>query len=297
MSGIFGGGSSKQKVTNVTQLPASVTRAMDFVTNFGQQLLGQGPAQSFGNYLTSGIRPLPGQTGSEAPPSLGAFTPPTGNIEQFMQQLFMGGPNNFGIQPNSFMNELARGEAPGNTMAQFRNELDRSQAQVLETLGTTGQRFGSGLAEIMDRNAQEALTSFGATTEKNALQANALNTQSQMQALQQWLLTGGGLMGSEQSRNNNALAMLYQDFLRRSGMPLGLDAIISGAGLGRGAGTSTSVTKASGGGNPLGEIGQLGQAGMQALPFLSSLFSSGSGAAAASADVAAELDAALMAAL
>lgn len=285
MGDLFGGGSSKQKVTTQTVLPPEVTQAMQFATNFGKGLVNQGPPQSFQDFLTSGIRGYPGQTGSSAPPSLTSYTAPTGSIEQFLSTLAMGGPSNFGVPVSSLTAEMARGEAPGNTLAQFRNELDRSQAQVMESLGTTGQRFGTGLAETMDRNAQEALTSLGAETEKNSLAATTIANQQQQQAIQQWLVTLGALMGSQTDRLNTGFANLMQDFLRQSGLPPGLEAIIGGAGLGRGAGTSTGVTKGSTSGNPLGEITQIAQAGIMAAPWLSSLFGGG-GAAAASASSA-----------
>lgn len=134
-----------------------------------------------------------------------SFTPGAGTAEERLNALLSGGPGSLtpgagaiesriaGMSPGSLtpaasagenallqllsdptLNALARGEVPAATMAHFHDQLARQNAGVIESMGTAGQRFGSGITDTLARTDNEALNALLAGAEDKALQALGL---------------------------------------------------------------------------------------------------------------------------
>jgi hypothetical protein len=147
--------------------PSGVTAAPGGAENILMSLLGKGP---------------------------GGFTPAAGQSEQLLMNLMRGGPG--GLTPGASQGEtnllsevndpmltsLAGGKIPPGIMAQFQDQMARQNAAIAEQFGTSGARFGTGLAGTMDRAGAEALNTLLANTEQRALDALGLKGQLSGQA-------------------------------------------------------------------------------------------------------------------
>lgn len=160
-----------------------------------------------------------------------AFLSPIGNIEHSLIGQY-GGNYSPGQQ---YQSQIAGGNIPPGTLATFHDLMNRQNASIMESMG--GARFGSDIAGRMAMEGGRSLNSLLMGTENNALQAQG----NQNQMLQM-------LMQNENQRNQMGQQMQYQDFIRQTGLPPQLAAILGLAGLGGGS-SSTSGSGFQVGGN------------------------------------------------
>lgn len=152
------------------------------------------------------------------PGSASSFTSKPGLDEQILSQFFSGA---LGLQqPKSplagVLRDYGSGKIPPNILANFRNELDRSNAGITESFGKVGARFGTDLADTLSRNAGQATTGLFAGAEDRALDA-----------IRTALGVGTTTAGLQFQRSEGGLDRLIQDLAQRrqlEGLGMQLDA-------------------------------------------------------------------------
>lgn len=264
-----------------------------------QQLLAGGPGAPTIGQVQQAYHYAPQQTPGE-------FKVPMGPVEQALLASLQQGPqgyqtapgqgetflsqllSNYNQQPGTqFMQQLAQGQIPTQTMNFFQQELGRQQANINENF--RGARFGSDLASVLAREQGRAAANLGAQSEAQALGAQGqmfgqqqglgnilanMQTQRQQQALQTYLQQMGMGLGLETGREGNAFNLMFQEFLRQQGLPPDLLNLANLGNIGPATGNSTTQ-------GPIPNVGATGiGAGAGALaflPLLMSMYGQGSG--------------------
>lgn len=232
-----------------------------------------------------------------------ATTPPAGPVESMLGNMLGQGYGQFvtpqskgessleGLLGSPFIQSLLGGKIPQGALSQYRDETNRQNAQIIESMGTMGQRFGTGIIDRLARADQEGLNRLLATSEGNALgalsglgnvagAAGSLSNARYNQAVQAYTqLVGQGvnaetareisglnaftniagqLYGGELERGNQAMKMAWQTYMQQQGIPMSIIQQIIGmipneGTQGMGTGQTTTTTA----GNPTAEIGKM----------------------------------------
>ena len=126
-------------------------------------------------------------------------------------------PAAYSTKENPFLASLASGQIPTGIQSAFDDQMKRTNAQIIESAGTAGNRFGTGLTDTLATTDKEAYNKLLAGTETMGLGANA----------------------QENAINEAGMNRMFMDYLQSRGVPPQLAALL---GVAQSGGTSSSGT-------------------------------------------------------
>lgn len=142
------------------------------------------------------------ESSSGESPGLVPYTPGpiTGIVNDLLTASIQGGSG--GGPAGSTLYSLSGGNVPAATQAAFEQNLERSMADITESMGVVGNRFGTDLSRMLAEAANQANVALAAEAMDRALAATG-----------QIIGLGTGQSALEFTGNENSLDRANQDFL------------------------------------------------------------------------------------